>query len=168
VGVNKREYSSKSNERAGHPLRHCNGARCSAVAQTASPRNTVRTVDIDRVTATELLDAWRDALRAAELAERLASSALRAADRADRDAATAEELAVLAEEAATAAERAARVARVAATRAANDANGLRADLTAADRAAADAQSAAGDAPGRYQDAIGPGARDGSDGTRATR
>ena len=40
-----------------------------------------------------------------------------------------------------------------------DAKGLRADLTAADQAAADAQSAAGDAPGRYQDAVGPGAAD---------
>src|SRR5689334_9689127 len=145
--------------RADHPSRHCNGGRCAAQSFRRPSRNTVRTVDVNRVSATELLDAWRDALRAAELAERLASSALRAADRGDRDAATAEELAVLAEEAASAAERAARVAREAATKAAMDAKGLRADVTAADRAAADAQSAAGDAPGRYQDAIGPGAAD---------
>jgi hypothetical protein len=150
------------------PARRTNGpasryatamARAGAQSFRRPSWNTVRTVDINRVTATELLDAWRDALRAAELAERLASSALRAADRGDRDAATAEELAVLAEDAATAAERAARAAREAATKAATDAKGLRADLTAADQAAADAQSAAGDAPGRYQDAVGPGAAD---------
>jgi len=85
-------------------------------------------MDLARVTAPELLDAWRDAARAAELAERLASTALHAADRADGDAATAEELALLAEEAATAAERAARAAREAAMKAATHATGLRAGV----------------------------------------
>jgi hypothetical protein len=92
------------------------------------PPPTLLKVDLDRVTAPELLDAWRDAARAAELAERLASTALRAADRADRDAATAEELAVLAEEVATAAEHAARAAREAASHAATDAKDLRRSL----------------------------------------
>lgn len=66
--------------------------------------------------AAELLQEWRDATRAAELAERLAQLATSSAERADRDAAGAAEIAKMAERAAGHAERAARVARRAAGR----------------------------------------------------
>jgi hypothetical protein len=109
-------------------------------------------VDIDHVTTGELLEAWRDATRAAELAERLAQAALRAADRADRDSATAQEIATMADEAAEAAERAARVAREAARRAANDAIELRAEVGTADQGASTARGTESDAKGRYHEA----------------
>ena len=65
----------------------------------------------------ELLDAWRDATRAAELADSLSSNASDASTLADEAEAAAEEIARLAEQAATAAERAAVTARTAALRA---------------------------------------------------
>lgn len=68
-------------------------------------------------TTGELLEQWRDATRAAELAERLARLAAESAERADQAAMGAEEIARMAERAAKAAERAARSARVAADRA---------------------------------------------------
>ncbi len=70
------------------------------------------------VTTADLLTAWRDATRAAELAERLARMAAEAAETADRSALASAEIAKLAERAATAAERAALSARRAAQRAA--------------------------------------------------
>ena len=69
------------------------------------------------ITTNELLNAWREATRAAELAERLARIALEAADHADRHAVASEDIAALAESAAAAADKAAETARVAATRA---------------------------------------------------
>jgi hypothetical protein len=66
------------------------------------------------VTTADLLDKWREATRAAELAQRLAESAIEAAARADRSAVASEEIAQMAERAAEAAARAATAARMAA------------------------------------------------------
>lgn len=101
---------------------------------------------------TELLEAWRDATRAVELAERLAARALRAAEKADRDSATAQEIATLAEEAAASAERAARIARDAARIAADDAATLRAEVDDADDTAVSARGAEANAKGRFHEA----------------
>jgi hypothetical protein len=70
------------------------------------------------VTTAELLEQWREATRAAELAERLAKLATEAAERADQGALAAKEIAHMAERSAKAAERAALMARSAANRAA--------------------------------------------------
>jgi len=109
-------------------------------------------VDLDVVSTEDLLDAWRDATRAAELAERLAATALRAAERAEQDAAAAEEIATLAEEAAAAAERAAEAARAAANKASLLSNGRTTDSRNADQAVVDARTAETDASDRYHDA----------------
>lgn len=68
----------------------------------------------DPVTTAELLAAWREASRAAELADRLAEQAHSSAERADINAATAEEVAALAEQVAEVAASAAARARSAA------------------------------------------------------
>ena len=57
-------------------------------------------------TTAELLDAWRDATRASELAERLSAVASDAAELAERNAAASTEIARMAERAASSAERA--------------------------------------------------------------
>jgi hypothetical protein len=75
-------------------------------------------VEEEGLTTQDLLEKWRDATRAAELAERLASLAAESAARADQTSAGAEEIARMAERAARAAERAASSARKAADRAA--------------------------------------------------
>jgi hypothetical protein len=77
------------------------------------------------VSTTDLLDAWREALRAAELAERLARLAEATAEDADESAAASEEIAQLAEKAAVAATNAAQSARNAANRTASIAKGRR-------------------------------------------
>lgn len=77
------------------------------------------------VTTADLLTAWRDATRAAELAERLARMAAETAETADRSALASAEIAKLAERAAKAAERAALSARQAAQRAAQFADETR-------------------------------------------
>ena len=69
------------------------------------------------MTTGELLERWRDATRAAEIAERLAALAEASVARADRDAIAAQEIARLAQRAAKHAERTARIAREAAARA---------------------------------------------------
>ena len=69
------------------------------------------------MTTGELLEQWREATRAAELAERLARLAQTSVERADRDAVAAQEIARMAERAAKHAERTARIARDAADRA---------------------------------------------------
>jgi hypothetical protein len=79
----------------------------------------------ERVTTADLLTAWRDAIRAAELAERLAAAAAEAAAQADVRAAGSAEIAALADRAAQAATRAAERARIAATEAAELAASLR-------------------------------------------
>ena len=71
-------------------------------------------VDDERLSTGELLMQWRDATRAAELAERLAEIAAQAADQADRGALASDQIARMAQRAAVAAERAARSARKAA------------------------------------------------------
>jgi methyl-accepting chemotaxis protein len=65
----------------------------------------------------ELLEQWREATRAVELAERLAKMAEESVQRADQNAAGAQEIARMAERAAKSAERAAKSARAAADRA---------------------------------------------------
>ena len=101
----------------------------------------------------ELLEQWREATRAAQLAERLAALAKSSAERSDRDAVAAEEIAKLAQKAAQHAERAARVAREAADRASSFARDNRAGpLAEADEAVIatrDEETAARD---RYHDA----------------
>jgi len=53
-------------------------------------------VTLENMTTAELLDAWRDASRAADLAERLAELARRAAEKGEQDAISAQEIAALA------------------------------------------------------------------------
>ena len=74
-------------------------------------------MDGEQPTTAELLEAWREATRAAQLAERLASLAAEAADQADRNALASEQIATMAEKASRAAERAAAQARKAADQA---------------------------------------------------
>ena len=99
---------------------------------------------VERKSSTpELLEAWREASRAAELAAELATHASQVASRADDTSAAAEEIAKLAEQSAKAAERAASTARTAAKRAAELARTSRAnqvsggDIVVAARAAED-------------------------------
>jgi hypothetical protein len=68
-------------------------------------------------TTADLLESWRDATRAAELAERLALVATKNAERANLNADEAEEVAVLAEQAAASAAAAGERARRAADQA---------------------------------------------------
>lgn len=76
-------------------------------------------VDDVVVSTADLLDAWREAMRAAELAERLARLAEATAEDADESAVASEEIAQLAERAAVAATNAAQSARNAAHRTAS-------------------------------------------------
>lgn len=75
-------------------------------------------VDDEKPTTADLLEAWRETTRAADLAERLATIALEAADHAERDAEASEDIARMAERAAKSSERAAQIARKASDRAA--------------------------------------------------
>ena len=68
-------------------------------------------------TTAELLEAWRETTRAADLADRLARIATESAEAADQTALDAEKIATMAERAAVAAERAAKTARIAAVHA---------------------------------------------------
>lgn len=77
------------------------------------------------MTVPELLQAWRDAIRAAELAERMTTAAVRAADDADLRASAAHEIAALAGQAAEYAARAGERAAAAAIEAAALAKELR-------------------------------------------
>ena len=72
---------------------------------------------LDDVTRADLLTAWRDATRAAELAERLADVAVEAADQADERELGSVDIAEAAGQAASAAQRAADSARAAADKA---------------------------------------------------
>jgi hypothetical protein len=101
----------------------------------------------------ELLDQWRDATRAAELADRLALLAAENVERADKGAVAAEEIARMAERAARAAERAAMSARKAATRAAAFAQEARAGrLADADKTVAQTRIEEAAARDRYHQA----------------
>lgn len=92
-------------------------------------------------TAAELLDAWRDVVQAAELAERLTAIAADTAEDADQRAVASPELAVLVDQAATAATHAATSATAVAAQAAELAQMLR----ETDKAAAATGLPAGDA-----------------------
>jgi hypothetical protein len=110
-------------------------------------------VEEEVLTTEELLEQWRDATRAAELAERLAQLAAEGAERADQNAAAAEEIARMAERAAKAAERAAVSARKAATRAATFARESRAGrLADADQTLVDTRAEEAAARDRFHDA----------------
>jgi hypothetical protein len=109
-------------------------------------------VEVDVVSTGELLDAWRDAARAAELAERLAKAALRAAERAERDSATAEEVATLAEEVAASADRAALVARQVADDASAHVLLTRSESDEADITTSDARATEAGASSAYHEA----------------
>jgi methyl-accepting chemotaxis protein len=76
-------------------------------------------------TKADLLAAWREAVRAAELAERLAAAATEASEQAGFRATISAELAELAERAAESAQRAAERARAVATEARDVATRLR-------------------------------------------
>jgi len=105
------------------------------------------------MTTAELLEQWRDATRAAELAERLAKLAEVSVERSDRDATLAREIAQIAERAAKHAERAAKIAREAANRAtafaSENRSGYLADATAAVTSTREEETVARD---RYHDA----------------
>jgi hypothetical protein len=90
------------------------------VEETADPAGwETSQVDDVVVSTADLRDAWREAMRAAELAERLARLAEATAEDADESAAASEEIAQLAERAAVAASNAAQSARNAADRTAS-------------------------------------------------
>ena len=74
-------------------------------------------IDDEPLTPAELLEQWREATRAAELAERLANLARMSVERSDRDSTAAQEIAKIAQRAAKHAERTARIAREASERA---------------------------------------------------
>ena len=113
------------------------------------------------VTTADLLTAWRDAIRAAELAERLAVAATDAASQADVRASGSEEIAALAERAAEAATRAAERARTAAAEAAQLAASLRGmGIPAAEANVTDMRRIETDAAAAYRDAEQHGRRDG--------
>lgn len=110
-------------------------------------------MDDEVLTTRDLLEHWREATRAAELAERLAKLAAESAQRADRAAVASEEIARMAERAARASDRAARSARQAAGQAATFARDARAETLAdADRSVADARTEQEAAGQRYRDA----------------
>lgn len=105
------------------------------------------------MTTSELLEQWREATRAAELAERLAKLAKTSVERSDRDLIGAQEIAKIAERAAKHAERAAKIAREAAERAtafaAENRSGYLADAEAAVVSTREEEAAA---RGRYHEA----------------
>src|SRR5512142_443433 len=83
-------------------------------------RRTVGDMD-EEIATTDLINAWRDAAQAADLADRLAHEAHEASERADGRADVASRIAILAEATASAAQRAAVSARDAAGHAAAEA-----------------------------------------------
>ncbi len=105
------------------------------------------------LTTADLLEQWREATRAAELAERLARLAKTSVERSDRDAVAAQDIARMAERAAKHAERTARIAREASDRAmafaAENRAGYLADADDAVKATREEETAARD---RYHDA----------------
>lgn len=104
----------------------------------------------ENLSTSDLLNAWRDATRAAELAERLAALAADAAEAADRNALASEEIAAMAEEASLAAERAFHRAREIAAKARELAGHVRGGrLGDADATLAAARQGEVDARDRY-------------------
>ncbi len=112
-------------------------------------------VDSHDLKPADLLNAWRDAVRAAELAERLASTAVKSAEDAEARALVAAELAALAEQAAAAAARTAAKADAFAAEAAALAQALRNDaLPDARHIVESANAAEVDAHSAYNEAGG--------------
>jgi hypothetical protein len=97
----------------------------------------------------ELLGVWRDTVRAADLADRLAAAATEASRQADLRSGVAEEVARLAEQAAEATSRAAGRARAAADEAAEGARSRREEATQAPRTADLARREEADAAAAY-------------------
>ena len=113
----------------------------------------LRGMEEEVLTTQDLLEQWRDATRAAELAERLARLAAESAARADEATVGALEIARMAERAAKAAERAARSARKAADPAAAFAHENRlVTLADADQSVVDTRSQEAIARVRYHEA----------------
>lgn len=110
------------------------------------PRGQSRTVEDIPVTTADLLDAWRDAHRAADLAARLTRVAEATANEADADAIASTEIAEFAERAAIAANEAAAKASDAAAKARAGAD------RAASLAASKRSPVVGDARHNEQDA----------------
>ena len=109
------------------------------------------------LTTEDLLEQWREAVRASELADRLAKLALESVERADQSALGAEEIARMAERAAKAAERAATSARKAAERAAAFARENRAGwLSTADQTVVATKAQERSARDRYEDSARQG------------
>jgi hypothetical protein len=108
-------------------------------------------VEEERLTTADLLTQWREATRAAELAERLAELATRAAERSDANAVAYEQIARMAEKAGIAAERASQSARKAATNAAaHAAEDRQLRLRDADEAVVNARASEIEARTRYE------------------
>lgn len=103
-------------------------------------------------TTADLLEKWREATRAAELARRLAALAQEASSDADASAAVSEQIAQMAEKAAKAAEEAAASAREAADHAAAAARGRASQLTDARDVETVTGGLEGDARDAYHDA----------------
>ena len=101
------------------------------------------------VSTADLLDAWREATRAAELAERLARYAEATAEDADESAAASEEIAQLADRAAAAATNAAQSARNAANRTASIAKERRDGVAPAQDIERGTRQAEANAKGEY-------------------
>lgn len=118
-------------------------------------------MDDERPTSADLLEAWRDAARATELADRLARTALAVAGDADVDADTAERVAKMAESAANSASLLAATAREAATVARSRAADRRTESEDAERTSQEAHSDETAALRRYADDSGNGHVDGS-------
>jgi hypothetical protein len=104
------------------------------------------------MTTADLLEQWREAIRASELAARLAKIAAESVERTAREATASEELAKLAERAAAAATEAATTARRAANLAAELANRSVTDQARDDRTLANAQDDEDFARDRYHEA----------------
>ena len=133
----------------------CGAVRFSRGARVAPTRRLPNAQDVadDVMTTQELLEQWREATRAAELAERLAKMAAESVERSDQNAKGAQEIARMAERAARSAERAAKSARAAAERAARFAGDNRGErLADANDAVAQTRQEEAAARDRYHEA----------------
>jgi methyl-accepting chemotaxis protein len=106
----------------------------------------------ESMSTAELLQAWRDAIRAAELAERLATVAAQASANAEIQSAEADEIATLAEEAAARAQVAAERARAFATSVGMSAAGLRDQAGASQHTSETMRRIEGEARSAFHDA----------------
>jgi hypothetical protein len=116
LDLNGRDGPPRPDKAPGPDLSAC-VRNADSIRKVARGAVHVQDCDVDdiKVTSADLLEAWREATRAAALAERLARLALETAEQADRDVTATEGIATLAERAAEALEAAAKSARAAAT-----------------------------------------------------